>query len=98
MNEMMEAAKEVSYILKNKLSDVGRVALVFEGFGVDHAHAKLYPLHGTKMRSWHAIHSHVDKYFDKYEGYISTHDYKGVPETEIEDLAEKLRKDYNRHQ
>jgi histidine triad (HIT) family protein len=60
-----------------KLKDVGRTAVVFEGFGVDHVHAKLFPLHGTSnMKKWKPIKSNVDKFFDKYEGYVSSHDYK----------------------
>jgi hypothetical protein len=38
--------------------------MVFEGFGVDHIHAKLFPMHGTKQvhENWKAVNSNVDKY------------------------------------
>ncbi len=39
--------------------DVGRTALVFEGFKVAHVHAKLFPLHGTKMKKWKRIEGNV---------------------------------------
>src|SRR5690606_31996023 len=41
------AAKEVISILKLAFPDVGRVAFVIEGLGVNHLHIKLFPLHGT---------------------------------------------------
>jgi hypothetical protein len=42
--------------------------MIFEGFGVDHAHAKLFPMHGTTMEDWKLLKSNVDNYFVKYEG------------------------------
>jgi diadenosine tetraphosphate (Ap4A) HIT family hydrolase len=76
--ELILAAKKVAKLLDEKLDDVGRTAMAFEGFGVDHVHAKLYPMHGTKMDQWTKIESDQDKFFEQYEGYISTHDYKGI--------------------
>ena len=89
---LMLATKKVAKLLDAKLDDVGRTAMVFEGFGVDHVHAKLFPMHGTKdMKEWRPIESKVDKYFDKYEGYISSHDYKRADDEALKKLAEKLR-------
>ena len=69
LTDLMLATKQVAKILDSKLEDVGKTALVFEGFGVDHIHAKLFPMHGTaNMTVWKPIESSVDKYFDKYEG------------------------------
>ena len=69
LTDLMLATKQVAKILDSKLEDVGKTALVFEGFGVDHIHAKLFPMHGTaNMTMWKPIESSVDKYFDKYEG------------------------------
>ena len=73
MLDLVKAAKIVAKLLDAKLEDVGRTGLIFEGFGVDHAHVKLFPMHGTKMPEWKPIHSDMDKYFEKYEGYISSH-------------------------
>jgi histidine triad (HIT) family protein len=59
---------------------------------VDHVHAKLFPMHGTAdMSEWKPIHSSVDKYFEKYEGYISSHDYKRADDETLADLAKKIR-------
>ncbi|MEK7611310.1 MAG: HIT domain-containing protein, partial [Patescibacteria group bacterium] len=48
LKDLIIAAKKVAKLLDSKLSDVGRTGLIFEGFGVDHVHAKLFPMHGTK--------------------------------------------------
>lgn len=68
LSELLLATKKVAKLLDLKLEDVGRTALVFEGFGVDHVHAKLYPMHGTgNMEEWKPLNSNVDKYFHTYE-------------------------------
>jgi len=91
LSDLMIATKKVAKLLDSKLGDVGRTAMVFEGFGVDHVHAKLFPMHGTKMKEWRPIESKVDKYFDKYEGYISSHDYKRADDDSLATLAKKIR-------
>jgi len=85
------ASKSVATLLSAKLDDVGRTGMIFEGFGVDHVHAKLFPMHGTKMKDWTPIKSSVDKYFEKYEGYISSHDYKRADDKKLVELAKKIR-------
>jgi len=74
--DLLLASKKVAKLLDVKFNDVGRTGLIFEGFGVDHVHTKLFPMHGTKMLEWNQIAPKVNKYFKKYEGYISSHDYK----------------------
>lgn len=89
--DLVFATKKVAKLLDMKLEDVGRTALVFEGFGVDHIHAKLYPMHGTaNMGQWKPLNSDIDKYFHRYEGYISSHDYKGVSESELLQTMKKI--------
>lgn len=85
------AAKKVAKLLDKKLEDVGRTGMILEGFGVDHAHAKLFPMHGTKMAEWKQIKSNVNKYFEKYEGYISSHDYKRADDKTLSELAKKIK-------
>lgn len=81
LSNLMLATKGVAKLLDSKLENVGRTGMVFEGFGVDHVHAKLFPMHGTAdMEKWQPIESKVNKYFDKYEGYISSHDHNRAPE------------------
>lgn len=91
LSDLMLATKKVAKLLDSKLEDVGRTAMVFEGFGVDHIHAKLFPMHGTKnLAEWKPIESKVDKYFNKYEGYISSHDYKREDDEKLGELTKKI--------
>lgn len=92
LSELVLKAKIVGKLLDKKLENVGRTGLIFEGFGVDHIHAKLFPMHGTaNIEKWEKISSNVDKFFEKYEGYISSHDYKRMPDEELEKIAKKIR-------
>ena len=92
LKALVIAAKKVAKLIDSKLEDVGRTGMIFEGFGVDHIHAKLFPMHGTKMKDWKPLKSNVDKYFEKYEGYISSHDYKRADDNKLSELANKIRK------
>lgn len=91
LQELVLAAKKVGKLLDAKFPDVGRTGMMFEGFGVDHIHAKLFPMHGTKSDEWQKHASKVDKYFEKYEGYISSHDYKREDDEKLAELAELIR-------
>ncbi len=68
--KFMLAAKKVAKILKKGL-DVKRVAIVAEGMGVNHAHIKLYPLHGLE-EEFKEIVPKKKIFFKRYEGYLST--------------------------
>jgi len=92
LSDLVLAAKKVGKLLDRAFDDVGRTGMIFEGFGVDHIHAKLFPMHGTAdMKEWEQIESNVDKYFEKYEGYISSHDYKREDDGKLASLAAKIR-------
>ncbi len=92
LSDLMVATKKVAKLLDLKLEDVGRTAMVFEGYGVDHVHAKLFPMHGTAdLKEWKAIESNVAKYFHKYEGYISSHDFERADDSKLSELAKKIR-------
>ena len=79
----------VGRLLDRAFEDVGRTAMVFEGFGINHVHAKLFPLHYTSGE-WRPLHTDYNKYFEKYEGYVSSHEYHG-PNPDLEKLAAKIR-------
>lgn len=84
------AAKKVAKIIDSKLDDVGRTGMILEGFGVDHLHAKLFPMHGTEnIKEWRPVKSSVDKFFAQYEGYISSHDWKRGDDEKLAELAKK---------
>jgi diadenosine tetraphosphate (Ap4A) HIT family hydrolase len=88
---IVHAAKEVARKIDSAFTDVGRTGMIFEGFGVDHLHAKLFPMHGTKSDEWKQHRSNVEKYFDQYEGYISSHDYKRADDAARTAVAEKIK-------
>lgn len=89
--DLVLTSKKVAKLLDVRFEDVGRTGMIFEGFGVDHVHTKLFPMHGTKMPKWKPLKSNVDKYFEKYEGYISSHDYKRADDEKLAELAKKIR-------
>lgn len=91
LSGLVIATGKVARILDRAFEDVGRTGMIFEGFGVDHVHAKLFPMHGTKMKDWKPLHSEIGKYFEKYEGYISSHDYRRADDAILAALAEKIR-------
>jgi diadenosine tetraphosphate (Ap4A) HIT family hydrolase len=92
IKNLMVVTKKVAKLLDQKLEDVGRTALMFEGFGVDHLHAKLFPMHGTKEKEWRMILSPSNsKYFDKYEGYISSQDGERADDKKLSEIAKKIR-------
>lgn len=88
------ASKKVSKILLKYFDDVGRVGLMIEGTGIDHAHTKLFPMHGTgymKKGLWKQHPSEVDKFYEVYEGYFSSNDGPKADESELQKLAQGLR-------
>lgn len=93
MDGIVHAARQVAKLLDEKFEDVGRTGMMFEGFGVDHIHAKLFPMHGTCGDNWKKMSSNVEKYFDQYEGYISSHDYKRADDIKLAKLAKKIREE-----
>jgi diadenosine tetraphosphate (Ap4A) HIT family hydrolase len=94
LSDLILATKKVARILDNFFEDVGRCGMVFEGFGVDHMHSKLFPMHGTAdMKKWKPIESRtMNKYFEEYEGYVSSHDSERADDKKLAELAEKIRK------
>ncbi len=92
LSQLMVVAKKVGKLLDAKLSDVGRTGLIAEGYGVDHAHIKLFPMHGTKeFHLWQPIESSQKKFFEQYEGYISSHDCERADDTKLAELAQKIK-------
>jgi len=95
LQRLIIASKKVSKILLHHFENVGRVGLIMEGTGVDHAHIKLVPMHGTghmKEGVWKQYLSQRTDYFDKYEGYIISTDGPQADPDKIKRLAEDLKK------
>jgi histidine triad (HIT) family protein len=84
------AGKKVVRVLEKGL-EVKRVAMVMEGMGVNHAHIKLYPLHGLEEKfreTW----AKEKRFFENYEGFVSTQLGPRANFDELRVLAEQLRK------
>lgn len=88
------AAKNVAQVLERHFEDVGRVGLMMEGTGIDHAHIKLAPLHGTenlKRGEWQQFLSGKEFWFEKYEGWICSGGGPKADHAKLKELAEKLK-------
>ena len=97
LSDLVLATKKVARILDNFFDDVSRCGMIFEGFGVDHVHSKIFPMHGTAgIKEWKPIESKtMNKYFERYEGYLSSHDSERADDKKLATLAEKIRKSLN---
>ncbi len=67
--------------------------MVMEGMGINHAHIKLYPLHGVRSE-FKEMWAKDKIFFEKYEGYISTQLGPKADMKELKNLAKKIRKKF----
>ncbi len=88
-SDFLLATKKVTKILEKGLG-VQRVAMVMEGMGVNHAHIKLYPLHGVKEK-FKEMWAKDKVFFDNYEGYISTQLGPKADRNKLRKLAEEIK-------
>jgi diadenosine tetraphosphate (Ap4A) HIT family hydrolase len=82
-----KAARKVAKLLDKKLP-VQRTVMVMEGMGINHAHIKLYPLHGLSEK-FTEMWGKDRTFFEKYPGYIST---QLGPQAKLEDLKRLANK------
>lgn len=93
LSQLLLISKKISKKLIAVFKDVGRVGLVMEGTGIDHAHIKLIPMHGTahmKKGIWKQYLSDNSDYFKKYEGYITSNDGPKADFKKLQKLAKKI--------
>ena len=88
--KFMLAARKVSKILEKGLG-IKRIAMVMEGMGINHAHIKLYPLHGVTEK-FQEMWAKGRIYFEKYEGYLSTQLGPKVDISELKKIADEIKK------
>ncbi len=90
---LMRAAQTVARLIEKNLPTVGRVGLIFEGFGVDYLHAKLFPMHGTgDMTQWTPIESaRTEEVYTQYPGFLSSHDAARVDDETLAAIAAQIR-------
>lgn len=92
LHDLILATKQVAQLLDRAFDDVGRCGMVFEGYGVDHVHSKLIPMHGTAaLTTWKPIEATSEKFFEYYEGYLSSHDAMRADDKYLAASADKIR-------
>lgn len=94
VDTLMAAAKTVAQKIDRAFDDVGRTGVIFEGFGVDHLHAKLYPMHGTAhtVENWENIESaKPTEFFRSYPGYLSSHDAQQEDSDTLSMIAKMIK-------
>jgi len=91
LSKLIVASKIVAKRIDERLDDVGRTGLILEGFGVNHAHSKLFPMHGTKeiVKNFEPMTAHKDKYTLHKNRNI----YIRANDKDLEKLAKKLIRD-----
>ncbi|WP_406665654.1 HIT family protein [Gallaecimonas sp. GXIMD1310] len=89
---LLLATKKVALLLDQAFDDVGRTGMFFEGYGVDHLHSKLFPMHGTGNNAdFQLIENRQDYFFERYEGYLSSHDCQRADDAELAATAAMIR-------
>ena len=81
---MCRAAYHVSKLLIAGVPGAQRCALIFEGFEIDYAHAKLIPIVGD-----HTVEHLETDHAPVYKGYVSSKAGVHIPDDEIQSLAKK---------
>jgi diadenosine tetraphosphate (Ap4A) HIT family hydrolase len=90
INGLMSATKKVAKLLEKALG-AQRVGLVFEGTGVAHVHAKLYPLHGD-LAGQTGVWSKHQEFYPEYVGYFSTVEGPRMSDEALTDIQQKIQK------
>lgn len=87
-NGLLEVSKKVAKKIEKGLG-VSRVAMVFEGTGVAHVHAKLIPLHG-ELASQTNVWSEHKEFTEEYKGFLTTAEGPKMDDTRLQELQRKI--------
>lgn len=82
------AVKNVANILERAF-DTPRVALIFEGTGVAHVHAKLIPLHG-ELASKTDVWSEHTEFNELYRGWLTTAEGPRMSDGDLDAIQQKI--------
>lgn len=93
LSGLVLATKNVAKVLTAYFTDTARCGMFFEGYGVDHLHSKLSPMHcaGNFGQASSMEHARPDVFFSSYPGYLSSHDYKRADDAQLSSLAQAIR-------
>ena len=86
--EMMVAVKKVAKLLE-KAFDTPRVAMIFEGTGVAHVHAKLVPLHGDLV-SQTDVWSKETEFSEMYRGWLTTAEGPRMDDARLDEIQARI--------
>jgi len=86
--ELMKATKTVANILEKALG-VKRVALVFEGTGVAHVHAKLIPLYG-QLADETDVWGDETEFVEEYRGFITTLEGPKMDDARLDEIRDAI--------
>lgn len=84
----MRAIKTVARLLEQAF-ETPRVALVFEGTGVAHVHAKLYPLHGD-LAGRTDVWAENAEFHEYYRGWITTTEGPHMDDADLDEIQAKI--------
>lgn len=87
-DEFMRAVRTVAKLLERAF-DAPRVALVFEGTGVAHVHAKLYPLHG-ELGGRTDVWSENAEFNEQYKGWLTTTEGPRMDDAQLDAIQAKI--------
>lgn len=87
-DRFLQATKTVAKLLE-KAFDTSRVALVFEGTGIAHVHAKLIPLHG-KLADETGVWSPHNEFNEEYQGWITTAEGPKMSDEQLDQIQKKI--------
>ena len=90
LTRLVSAARTVGLQIDRNLG-VKRTGMIMEGFGIDHLHIKLVPMHGINQGTWKAINSTVRTFYDSYTGMIASHDGPRMLDAELDAIARRIR-------
>lgn len=94
LQEFILATKKCPKFLEKTFPDVGRVGVLMEGTGIDHAHIKLVPMHGTGYMNkgeWKQYLSGKKFWFDTYEGWICSGGGPMANPDQLRTLSERIK-------
>ena len=85
---LLQATQKVAKMLEKAFSTT-RVAMVIEGTGVAHVHAKLIPLHGS-LASETDVWSKHQEFYPEYVGYLTTVEGPKMSDAELDEIQAKI--------
>ncbi len=88
LQQFILSVQKVAKLIKKTLK-VYKVALVIEGVGINHLHAKLYPLHGL-TKEFQPAEATETVFYEKYPGFTDTHLGKRADDKDLKKLQQKM--------